>query len=83
VFALFGGICGGLSLIPYPNALLPNAGLRIANLVAAPLLAGAVSALVAKYWTGRDWNPAHHFWRGFWFAMLFGVVRFAYIQHAA
>jgi hypothetical protein len=81
VFALFGGICGGLSLIPYPNALLPNAGLRIANLIAAPLLAGAVSALVANYWTGRD--AAHHFWRGFWFAMLFGVVRFAYIQHGA
>jgi hypothetical protein len=83
VFAFFGGVCGGLSLIPYPAPLLPNAGLRIANLIVAPLLAGGVSALAANLWAGRGWNPAHHFWRGFWFAMLFGLVRFAYVTHQA
>jgi hypothetical protein len=32
-FAVFGGICGGISLIFAPKLLLPKLGLRIANLV--------------------------------------------------
>jgi hypothetical protein len=78
-FAVFGAICGGLSLLVAPNLLLPNVGLRIANLIAAPFLAGGLSYLVAKHvWTQRGWEPSHHFWRGFWFALAFGLVRFAY-----
>ena len=77
-FALLGGVCGGASLIFAPEAILPNQGLRIANLVVSPLLAGGVSALAAGLWDGR--GAARHFWRGFWFAMLFGLVRFAYIS---
>jgi hypothetical protein len=79
-FAIFGGVCGGLSLIFAPNAILPNAGLRIANLFVAPLLAGGVSFLAASLWSSRGWEPSHHFWRGFWFALFFGLVRFAYLH---
>ncbi len=80
-FAVFGGICGGLSLIFAPNAILPTPALRIANLIVAPLVAGAVSYVVAGYmWVQRGWAPSHHFWRGFWFALAFGLVRFAYIH---
>jgi hypothetical protein len=79
LFAVFGGICGGISLIFAPRLLLPNLGLRIANLVVAPLVAGGLSYLVASFvWAARGQSPQHHFWRGFWFALAFGLVRFAY-----
>ena len=79
LFATFGAICGGISLIFAPNLLLPNVGLRIANLVVAPLLAGGLSYLVATFvWAPRGQSAGHHFWRGFWFALAFGLVRFAY-----
>ncbi|MBM3980165.1 MAG: hypothetical protein FJ304_07740 [Planctomycetes bacterium] len=78
-FAVFGGICGGLSLIFAPKLLLPNIGLRVANLVCAPLVAGGVSYLVARHvWAPQGQSAGHHFWRGFWFALAFGLVRFAY-----
>jgi hypothetical protein len=79
LFAVFGAICGGISLIFKPNLILPTLGLRIANLVVAPLLAGAISYLIAaQIWSARGASPWHHFWRGFWFALLFGLTRFAY-----
>ena len=78
-FAVFGGICGGLSLVFAPKLMLATLGLRLANLVAAPLVAGGVSYLVAAYiWSARGQSPRHHFWRGFCFALAFGLVRFAY-----
>ncbi len=83
-FALFGGLCGGLSLVFVPNLLLPNLTLRLLNLALAPLLAGWLSYLVAaNLWATRrnrsaPGRPRQHFWRGFWFALAFGAVRFAY-----
>ena len=78
-FAVFGGICGGLSLIFAPKLILATLGLRLLNLVAAPLVAGGLSYLVAAYvWSARGQSPRHHFWRGFCFALAFGLVRFAY-----
>ena len=82
LFAVCGAISGGLSLIFAPNLLLPNLGLRIANLVAAPLIAGSLSCLFARYvWSSKGLDPSHHFWRGVLFALLFGLVRFAYANH--
>jgi hypothetical protein len=81
LFAVVGAICGGLSLLVAPNLFLPHLGLRIANLIAAPIVAGSLSYLVAhRLWTTRKLKPAHHFWRGFWFALAFGLTRFAYAQ---
>lgn len=82
LFAVFGAICGGLSLIFAPQLMLPNLGLRLANLIVAPLLAGTISYLVARYvWTSKGLEPSHHFWRGFWFALFFGLCRFAFAKH--
>lgn len=79
-FLVIGGVCGGLSLIFAPHAFLPNVGLRAANLILAPVVAGGVSYLAAMYlWSGRR-NPNEHFWHGFLFALGFGLVRFAYIH---
>lgn len=78
-FAVFGAICGGISLVFAPKLMLPNLGLRVTNLVVAPLVAGGLSYLVARHvWAARGQSPPHHFWRGFWFALAFGLVRFAY-----
>src|SRR5439155_5926555 len=81
IFALLGAACGGLSLMLVPKLVLPTLGLRIANLVVAPLAAGGLSYLIAKHvWAAGQWPPPHHFWRGFWFALVFGIVRFAYVH---
>lgn len=81
IFALFGAACGGLSLLLVPKLILPTLGLRIANLIVAPLAAGALSYLVARHvWAAGQWPPRHHFWRGLWFALAFGLVRFAYVH---
>ena len=48
IFALLGAACGGLSLVLVPKLVLPTLGLRIANLVVAPLAAGGLSYLVAR-----------------------------------
>ena len=49
LFAVLGAICGGLSLIFAPQFMLPNLGLRVANLIVAPILAGTISYLVARH----------------------------------
>ena len=78
-FAVFGGVCGGLSLVAVPKLVLATLALRVANLAVAPLVAGGLSYLVARYvWAARGSTPRHHFWRGFGFALAFGLVRFAY-----
>jgi hypothetical protein len=79
LFAVLGGACGGLSLLAFPNLILPTLGLRVANLVLAPLAAGGLSYLVAaNIWPAGKQHPVRHFWRAFWFALAFGLVRFAY-----
>lgn len=78
-FAVYGGVCGGLSLLVAPNLVLPTLPLRLLNLALAPVLAGGLSYLVAaKVWNAGREHPRRHFWRAFWFALAFGLVRFAY-----
>ena len=72
-----GGLCGWISTLLFPKLVLAHAGLRIANLIVAPVLAGGVSALIAKLLRRRTdtWTP---FWHGFAFALAFGLARFAF-----
>ena len=77
-FVVFGGFCGGISLLVEPALFLPTLGLRLANLVLAPLFVGVVAQLFAAHvWSARGTDPRTHFWRGFAFALAFGLVRFA------
>ncbi|MBA4188127.1 MAG: hypothetical protein C0467_08925 [Planctomycetaceae bacterium] len=81
LFAVFGGVCGVLSILLFPKPLLPNVGLQVANLIVSPLIAGGMSYLSARgLGMVRESELPHHFWRGFWFALAFGVVRFAYVH---
>ncbi len=72
-----GAATGGLSLLIAPTVFLPTPGLRVANLVVAPLAAGFLATLVAgaAKFSGA---ASSHFWRGFAYALAFGVIRFAY-----
>ncbi len=75
----FGGGLGWLSTLLAPKLFLPFAALRIANLIVAPLVAGAVSYLLAK-WTAKEGQTigSGHFVHGFLFALMFGLARFAF-----
>lgn len=75
-----GGLCGWLSTLIAPKLILPFAALRLANLLIAPLVAGAVSYGFAKLANahGNDWSPTDHAIQGFGFAFFFGCARFAF-----
>ncbi|MBX3399295.1 MAG: hypothetical protein KF873_11175 [Gemmataceae bacterium] len=75
----FGGGLGWISTLIAPKLFLPLAALRIANLIVAPLVAGAVSYLIAK-WMAKNGtsNGSGHFVHGFLFALMFGLARFAF-----
>jgi hypothetical protein len=74
---------GGLANLIHPGAFLAYQWLRIANLIAGPLLAGGVSWLVADWRRRRGAHlvPSLHFWLAFWFVLGFDVVRFIYARH--
>lgn len=77
---VLGGGLGWLSTLIAPKLFLPYFALRIANLILAPLLAGAISYWIATWAKsrGNETNPTKHFWHGFLFALMFGLARFAF-----
>jgi hypothetical protein len=77
VHAAIGGICGYISTLIAPKFVLPLPWLRMLNLVVAPLIAGAISVLLAK-WVKLKGSSSTLFWHGFLFAMMFGAARFAF-----
>jgi len=81
--AVVGGLLGALSTLLVPNLVLPYAALRIANLIVAPVLAGGIAYLFARWAKSRGhaFDPVAHFWHGVLFAFLFGAARFAFAQH--
>jgi hypothetical protein len=83
IFFLIGAGVGGLANLIHPGAFLPYQWLRIANLLAGPVLAGGVSWLFADWRRRRGAHlvPWLHFWMAFWFVLGFDVVRFIYAHH--
>ncbi len=81
--AFVGGLLGFLSALIAPQLLLPFAWLRVANLVVAPLAAGGLAYLFARWAKARGnaFDPRTHFWHGFLFALMFGAARFAFATH--
>ena len=79
LFAACGAVCGAASVAFAPHLVLPYSWLRLANLAVSPLAAGGLSYAAARRgWFAQDSVPRHHFWRGFCFALAFGLVRLAY-----
>lgn len=77
-YAIFGGVAGGLSLLIVPHLLVQSPGMRIANLVITPLLAGGMMALVGKWREKHDRkrSPIDRFAYGYCFALTMALVRF-------
>jgi hypothetical protein len=76
-YVLFGALFGGLSLLAFPHALVPEAW-RVANLVATPLAVGGVMAAMGA-WRARRGDPLlriDKFAYGYLFALSLAVVRF-------
>lgn len=82
-YALLGLIAGGISLLVMPDLLLRSPAGRIANLVLAPVAAGAAMATLGflrRRRTGRDALAfgLERFGNGYVFALAMGIVRFGF-----
>jgi hypothetical protein len=74
---------GWLSLFFFEHTWIAYPGLRIANLVVAPIVSGAISQAIAIRRAQRNpyLVPRNHFWQAYWFTLGFTLVRFAYATH--
>jgi hypothetical protein len=82
--AFFGGLlCGWILLIPFPSTSIHSPWLRIATLIASPVLAGWISYVVAELRAGLGHivESRNHFWYAFTFTLGLAIVRFAYAHH--
>lgn len=76
-YALFGAILGGLSLLAFPNNLVPEPW-RLMNLVATPFAVGGLMVAMGA-WRARRGQPVlriDRFAYGYLFALALALVRF-------
>jgi hypothetical protein len=84
VAAFLGGLaCGGASVFFIPHSFLHQSWLRVASLVASPLLAGAIAWWMAELRISYKPHliPRHHFWYAFTFTLGLSLYRFTHVQH--
>jgi hypothetical protein len=85
-FAWFAGGCvvAGVSLLVFKHSVITGEGLRIANLVLAPIASAFLSQYVAlrRAQTNPNIDPRNHFWQAFWFTVGLVIIRFTYAAHA-
>lgn len=76
-------LLGWVSLIFFKHTLIAISGLRIANLILAPLLSAFISKVIASKRAENNQFivPNNHYWQAFWFTLGFTMVRFAYATH--
>ncbi len=76
-YALFGAILGGISLLAFPENLVPGAW-RVANLIATPIAVGAVMAILGAWRARRGQQVLRidRFAYGYLFALFIALVRF-------
>ena len=81
-YAIFGAIAGGISLWLFPHLFISAQWLRVANLLATPLAAGAVMGAFGAWRRRRneDLIRLDRFGYGFLFAFTMAVVRFVWGQ---
>jgi hypothetical protein len=75
LFALAGMALGAAVNWIHPHPILPLPWLRLTNLVVGPILAGGLSAAIARW---RQREPWVHFWMALCFVLGYNAVRFAY-----
>jgi hypothetical protein len=79
-YAVFGAVAGGLSLLVFPSLFMASHSARLANLLLAPVAAGAVMAAVGAWRRRRDQELIRldKFAYGFLFALAMAAVRFSF-----
>jgi hypothetical protein len=80
---LFGGIIAGAAwAYAFPAFILPNAMLRIGNLVVSPMLSGGVGYFIAQHRAKANPNirPNNYFWYLLLFAFGLVTTRFAFTR---
>ncbi|GAA5166518.1 hypothetical protein [Viridibacterium curvum] len=76
-YTLFGTILGGISLLVFPDNLVPDAW-RLANLIVTPIAAGGLMALMGAWRERRGQSVLmiDKFSYGYLFALSFALIRF-------
>lgn len=80
VWCIGGALLGWLSVALFKHTLISVGGLRVLNLVIAPIASAYVSQGLAlrRAQTNSNIIGRNHFWKAFWFTLGLVVVRFAY-----
>ncbi|PTS79181.1 hypothetical protein DBR17_12090 [Sphingomonas sp. HMWF008] len=78
LYAIFGTIAGGLSLLILPHPFITNLALREANVLITPVIAGAVMMLVGRWRDkrGEERFGIDRFGYAFVFAFAMALIRF-------
>jgi hypothetical protein len=79
-YLFLGAVAGFLSLFLFPTLFMTSQGARIANLVIAPVVAGAAMAALGAWRQRRDQDLIRldRFAYGYLFALAMAAVRFAF-----
>jgi hypothetical protein len=72
IYAIIGGLLGGVSALVYSHVLLPQMWMRIANLVVTPILFG-VLAMALPGFSGA--SASRQFWNAYFLALFFAAAR--------
>jgi len=77
-YAVFGAVLGALSLLAFPNYLMADKSLRVANAALSPIAAGLGMAAVGAWREKRGQVVLRidRFSYGYVFALAFGLIRF-------
>ena len=80
--SILGLIAGGISLYFFPEAFLRAPGLRLANLVVTPLIAGLAMAQIGRWRDrrGDDVLPLDRFGYAFLFALAMALTRYIWAK---
>ena len=81
-FLLSGAVAGGISLLIFPQSLIPDGSLRAANLVVSPLAAGGIMMLIGhmKDRNGFRRLRLDRFGYAFVFALAMATIRFVWAE---
>ena len=79
-YALLGAMAGGLSLLPFPNALAHSHAGRLATLLLAPLVAAASTVALGRWRARRGQDPVNidRMAYAYLFALAMAAVRYTW-----
>ena len=72
VYAIVGGLLGGVSALVYSHVLLPRQWMRITNLLVTPVLFGGLAMWLPKPHASTE---GRQFWNAYFFALFFAAAR--------